>query len=94
VINDPSSYWSLRSSHELSEHIQLDWTLRYNGSMPKPYVPSYHELDANLVWKVQPNIDVALAGENLLHARHAEWGAYPGRSVFERRAVLKLTMRY
>jgi len=94
VINDPSSYWQLRSSHELSEHIQLDWTLRYNGSMPKPYVPSYHELDANLVWKVQPNIDVALAGENLLHAHHAEWGAYPGRSVFERRAVLKLTMRY
>jgi len=94
VINDPSSYWSVRSSHELSEHVQFDWTLRYNGSMPKPYVPSYHELDANLVWKIQPDIDVALAGENLLHAHHAEWGAYPGRSVFERRAVLKLTMRY
>ena len=94
VINDPSSYWSLRSSHELSEQVQLDWTLRYNGSMPKPYVPSYHELDANLVWNVRPNINVALAGENLLHAHHAEWGATPGRSVFARRAVLKLTMRY
>ncbi|WP_083941214.1 TonB-dependent receptor plug domain-containing protein [Pseudoduganella violaceinigra] len=94
VINDPSSYWQLRSSHELGEHLQLDWTLRYNGSMPKPYVPSYHELDANLVWQVRPEIEVALAGQNLLHTRHAEWGAYPGRSVFERRAVLKLTMRY
>jgi iron complex outermembrane receptor protein len=94
VINDPSSYWQLRSSQELAERVQLDWTLRYNGSLPKPYVPSYHELDANLVWKVQPNIDLALAGQNLLHARHGEWGAYPGRNVFERRAVLKLTMRY
>jgi len=94
VINDPHSYWQLRSSHEIGEHIQFDWTLRYNGSMPKPYVPSYHELDANLVWKAGPNIDVALAGQNLLHARHGEWGGYPGRNVFERRAILKLTMRY
>lgn len=94
VINDPSSYWSLRSSHEIGEHVQLDWTLRYNGSMPKPHVPSYHELDVNMVWKVRPNIDLALAGQNLLHSRHAEWGPSPNRSVFERRAVLKLTMRY
>lgn len=48
VINDPHSYWQLRSSHEIGEHMQFDWTLRYNGSMPKPHVPSYHELDANL----------------------------------------------
>ena len=94
VINDPSSYWQLRSSHELGDHLQLDCTLRYNGSMPKPHVPSYHELDMNLVWKALPNVDVALAGQNLLHSRHAEWGAAPGRSVFERRAILKLTMRY
>ena len=94
VINDPHSYWQLRSSHEIGEHMQLDWTLRYNGSMPKPYVPSYHELDVNWVWKARPNLDVALAGQNLLHARHGEWGGAPGRNVFERRAVLKLTMRY
>jgi iron complex outermembrane receptor protein len=94
VINDPSSYWQLRSSHELGDQLQLDCTLRYNGSMPKPHVPSYHELDVNLVWKALPNVDVALAGQNLLHSRHAEWGAAPGRSVFERRAILKLTMRY
>lgn len=94
AINDPPSTWQLRSSHEIGEHMQFDWTLRYNGSMPKPHVPSYHELDANLVWKASPNIDVALAGQNLLHARHGEWGGYPGRNVFERRAVLKLTMRY
>ncbi len=94
VINDPSSYWQLRSSHELGEQLQLDWTLRYTGGMPKPSVPSYHELDMNLVWRARPNMEIALAGQNLLHARHAEWGAAPGRSVFERRAILKLTMRY
>lgn len=94
VINDPSSYWQLRSSHELGERMQLDWLLRYTGSLPKPHVPSYHELDVNWVWKVRPHIELALAGQNLLHARHAESGALPGRSEFERRAVLKLTVRY
>ncbi|XLZ72144.1 TonB-dependent receptor [Massilia sp. SR12] len=94
AINDPSSYWQLRSSHELGDTMQLDWTLRYNGSLPQPHVPSYHELDVNWIWKVRPNIELALAGHNLLHARHAEFGALPGRSVFERRAVLQLTMRY
>lgn len=74
--------------------MQLDWTLRYTGSLPRPSVPSYHELDVNWVWKVRPQIELALAGHNLLHARHAEFGALPGRSVIERRAVLKLTMRY
>lgn len=94
AINDPSSYWQLRSSHELGDTMQLDWTLRYTGSLPQPYVPSYHELDVNWVWRVRPHIELALAGHNLLHARHAEYGALPGRSMIERRAVLKLTMRY
>ncbi|WP_374583884.1 TonB-dependent receptor plug domain-containing protein [Pseudoduganella sp.] len=94
AINDPSSYWQLRSSHELGDSMQLDWTLRYTGSLPKPHVPSYHELDVNWVWRVRPHIELALAGHNLLHARHAEYGDLPGRSMFERRAVLKLTMRY
>ncbi|MCE3261857.1 MAG: TonB-dependent receptor [Pseudoduganella sp.] len=94
VINDPHGYWQLRSSHELSDSMQLDWTLRYSGSLPKPQVPSYHELDVHWVWKVRPNTDLALTGQNLLHARHAEFGGLPGRSLLERRARLELRMRY
>jgi len=37
---------------------------------------------------------VALIGQNLLHASHPEFGALPGRSMFERSAQLKLTWRF
>lgn len=94
AINDPSSYWQVRSSHELGDTMQLDWALRYTGSMPRPHVPSYHELDVHWIWKARPNLELALSGQNLLHSRHAEYGGAPGRSMFERTVLLKMTMRY
>jgi iron complex outermembrane receptor protein len=91
---DPSHYWQLRSSHDLSASMQLDWTLRHVGALPRPAVPSYNELDLQWLWKATPNIDVALIGQNLLHRSHAEFGAASTRSVFERAAVLKITVRF
>jgi hypothetical protein len=40
-------------------------------------VPSYFELDARLAWRVTKNIEVAVAGQNLLHDHHPEYG-FPG----------------
>ncbi len=94
ATNDPDHYWQLRSSHDLPHDMQLDWTLRYVGALPEPAVPSYYELDAQWVWKAAPNVDVALIGQNLLHRAHPEFGALPGRSVFERSALLKVTLRF
>jgi iron complex outermembrane receptor protein len=94
ATGDPQKYWHLRSSHDLPANMQLDWTLRYVGSLPRPAVPSYRELDLQWLWRARPNVDVALIGQNLLHRSHAEFGAASGRSVFERQAVLKLTVRF
>ncbi|TWI69990.1 iron complex outermembrane receptor protein [Pseudoduganella lurida] len=94
ATSDPGKYWQLRSSHDLPANMQLDWTLRYVGSLPRPAVPSYRELDLQWLWRARPNIDVALIGQNLLHGSHAEFGTATGRSVFERSAVLKLTVRF
>ncbi|MBB3221864.1 TonB-dependent receptor plug domain-containing protein [Pseudoduganella umbonata] len=91
---DPSHYWQLRSSHDLPGDMQLDWTLRRVGALPRPAVPSYHELDLQWLWKATRNLDVALIGQNLLHRSHPEFGAAPNRSVFERTAVLRLTYRF
>ena len=91
---DPSQYWQLRSSHDLPGDMQLDWTLRRVGALPRPAVPSYHELDLQWLWRATRNLDVALIGQNLLHRSHAEFGAAPNRSVFERTAVLRLTYRF
>ena len=91
---DPGHYWQLRSSHDLPGDMQLDWTLRQVGALPRPAVPSYYELDLQWLWKATRNLDVALIGQNLLHRSHPEFGAAPNRSVFERTAVLRLTYRF
>lgn len=91
---DPRHYWQLHSSHDLGDDMQLDWTLRKVGALPRPSVPSYHELDVQWLWKATRNLDVALIGQNLLHRSHPEFGAAPNRSVFERTAVLRLTYRF
>jgi iron complex outermembrane receptor protein len=93
ATNDPRSHWMLRSSHELPSNMQFDWTLRRMGRLPHPAVPAYHELDVHWLWRLRPNLDLALIGQNLLHRSHAEFGALPGRSVFERNVLLKLTLR-
>jgi iron complex outermembrane receptor protein len=46
------------------------------------------------MWKPTHNIDVALIGQNLLHASHPEFGGAAGRSLYERSAQLKLTWRF
>jgi iron complex outermembrane receptor protein len=94
ATNDPNTHWLLRSSHDISARNQLDWTLRYTGKLANPKVPAYYELDMQWTWKPMHNLDVALIGQNLLHSRHVEFGAAPGRSVFARSALLKLTWRF
>lgn len=90
---DPKRRYQLRSSHDLGSSQQLDLTLRYNSALNKPAVPSYHELDAQWLWKVRPDIDIAVIGQNLLHSAHGEWGD-AARSVYERTALLKIVKRF
>jgi iron complex outermembrane receptor protein len=92
--NDPGRHWLLRVSKDISDNNQDDATLRYQGSLPKPAVPAYYEMDLRWLWTVVPNTEVALIGQNLLHQSHAEFGGAPNRSVIERSVLLKLTQRF
>lgn len=94
ATNDPQRHAMLRSSHDISERVHLDMTLRHVGSLPQPFVPSYRELDLRLGWAARPDLELAIAGDNLLHASHAEFGNAPGRSVIERNLSLQLTYRF
>jgi iron complex outermembrane receptor protein len=94
ATNDPSHHWLLRSSVDLSERWMLDLHLRHSAALPQPAVAAYSELDAQLLWKPRPDIDVALLGQNLLHRSHVEFGGGAGRSVLERAVLLKLTKRF
>jgi iron complex outermembrane receptor protein len=92
--NDPGRHWLLRVSKDFSDTSQVDATLRYQGSLPAPAVPAYYEMDVRWMWNVLPNTELALVGQNLLHASHVEFGGAPGASVFERGLLLKLTQRF
>ncbi|NNG23287.1 TonB-dependent receptor plug domain-containing protein [Telluria aromaticivorans] len=84
ATNDPRSYWTLRSSHELRPGLGADLMLRRVARLPQPAVPGYHELDARIAWQARPELELSLVGRNLLHARHPEFGAADLRQLAER----------
>src|SRR3569832_1005314 len=94
ATNDPSQYWMLRSSYDISEQLEFDATLRHVGALPKPLVPSYYEMDMRLGWKPQRNLELAIIGQNLLHSSHPEFGTDPARSLIERSVMLQAVLHY
>ena len=91
---DPEQQFSLHSSMDLPQHVELDTGLRWvdtlhNNDGPTPgTVPSYFEMDVRLGWHVTPHLELSIVGQNLLHDEHAEYG-FPsstrgeiGRSVY------------
>jgi iron complex outermembrane receptor protein len=94
ATNDPSHYWSLRSSHDLADDLQADVTLRRVGSLPQPAVPAYSELDARLAWQPRPALELSLNGQNLLHRSHPEFGPAGTRQMIARTVSVKLALRF
>jgi iron complex outermembrane receptor protein len=94
ATSDPELRWTLRSSHDISDRQILDVSLRYESRLAMPAVPSYYEMDVQWSWRLPRDVDISVLGQNLLHARHAEYGAAPNRSVFPRTVLLKIGKRF
>ena len=93
--NDPEHRFSLRSSHDLPGHLELDAWLRYVGGLPSPKVDGYTELDLRLGWRIAEGLELSLTGRNLLRASHEEFGpATPFREEVERSVHGKATWRF
>jgi iron complex outermembrane receptor protein len=98
---DPRGQLSLRSALNLPRHTEfmaaLRWvdTLHTNNGPTPGTVPSYFELDTRLAWHVSARLELSLAGQNLLHDRHPEYGfPDPARAEIERSGYAKLAWRY
>lgn len=85
--NDPRQQFQIRSSMDLADNIALDVGLRRVGRLPDPATRAYAELDARLAWTPMAGLELAIAGANLLHARHPEYA--PAAEV--RRSVMLQT---
>lgn len=88
--NDPSHWWSLRSSLDVMPALAWDVSLRHVGSRPDPRVPAYTAVDTRLAWRARPGLELSLVVRNLLDPGHAEWGDADDRTEFGRAASLQL----
>ncbi|HEX2854626.1 MAG TPA: TonB-dependent receptor [Opitutaceae bacterium] len=99
--SDPEHQLSLRSSVDLSESVEFDAGLRWvdtlvnnNNGVPGT-VPSYLELDVRVAWRPTPRLELSIAGQNLLHSRHPEFGLTgPLREEIKRSVHGKISWRY
>ena len=57
-------------------------------------VLGYAELDAKLTWQPTANLGLSVVGQNLLHRRHAEFGASAARREFQRGVYGALEWRF
>jgi iron complex outermembrane receptor protein len=93
--NDPSHLFGFRTDVDLPRRVELSLFLRSIGALPNPRVPGYTELNGRLGWRATRNFDVAIAGQDLLHDHHPEFGAAaPFRVEFERSIRVQATFRY
>ncbi|MEK7408086.1 MAG: TonB-dependent receptor [Acidobacteriota bacterium] len=78
--DSPEHQAHLRSYLDLPKHLSFDAALYRVGSLPapggllaRPVVPAYTRVDTRLGWRPTPKLELSLAVENLLDARHAEF---------------------
>jgi iron complex outermembrane receptor protein len=92
--HDPSQYGTLRQSLDLPAHLQVDLGFRYVGQIVNLTVPAYGELDGHLAWQATPAVEFSIAGQNLLHPHHAEFGIPATRMDATRGVIGKLVLRF
>src|SRR6266508_2967292 len=80
----PDRQLFVHSSVDLPAHLRLDAGLRAIGDSPRRQVPAYSELNARLTWQPTAKLNLSVVGQNLLHRRHAEFGAPATRREIER----------
>jgi len=80
----PDRQLFLHSSVDLPARLRLDAGFRAIAGIANQQVPAYAELNVKLTWQPVPSVDLALVGQNLLHRRHAEFGAATTRKSVER----------
>ncbi|MEX0612712.1 MAG: TonB-dependent receptor, partial [Pirellulales bacterium] len=71
--SSPHNQVFLMSSHDLTDHIQLDVISRYIDKLPFQNVAGYIALDVRLAWRPNSCTEVAVVGQNLLDSHHPEF---------------------
>jgi iron complex outermembrane receptor protein len=84
LSNDPNQQWLLRSSFNPGSDHELDTIVRHVGALPNPSVPAYTAVDVRYAWRVRPDLEWSVLGQNLFDRRHGEFNPPASRREFER----------
>jgi iron complex outermembrane receptor protein len=94
----PRHQAGFRASFDLPRRFRLDAQLRRVSAIRRlpPVVsgeglPGYHELDMRFAWDAWRQLELSVVGQNLLHARHVEFGPPDQRGEIERGVYGKAT---
>lgn len=68
----PQQSAGVRLSVQPLDPLSVDAFVRYVDRLPAVKVPQYTEMNLRVGWQFRPELGLALVGENLLDARHAE----------------------
>lgn len=89
----PQHQFQLHSFVRLPRNLEFDVSLYHVSRVV--LVPSYTRVDARLGWRVSDNLELSLAGQNLLDPRHPEFGGSDAvRRQVKRSAYGKITWRF
>jgi iron complex outermembrane receptor protein len=88
--NDPTNWWSLRSSWDLSDAVQLDLSVRHVSALPDPASPAYTTSDVRVGWSWR-QFEFSVLAQDLFGPEHQEFG--PTSTGYGRGLYLKLTWR-
>ncbi|UVW28486.1 TonB-dependent siderophore receptor [Massilia sp. H6] len=86
---DPEHTLQLRSHYAVDERREVDVALRKVAALENPAVPDYWALDARFGWRLAPNLELSLVGQNL-NGGHGENGRRETRAELGRRVGVKL----
>jgi iron complex outermembrane receptor protein len=68
----PEHLAQLRTSLKVAAGVRLDAALYYADRIPRLGIDAYERLDLGVAWRVRPELELALRGQNLLEAEHLE----------------------
>jgi iron complex outermembrane receptor protein len=89
---DPAHTAQLRSSYSIDDARELELAVRNAGALAIGPVPGYTAVDARFGWRVTPNLELSVSGQNL-NGSHAEFGGIETRIEVPRTVAVKLVWR-
>jgi iron complex outermembrane receptor protein len=92
----PAHQWRFASDNTLPWSLQFNLNVFRVGRLAAFSVPAYTRVDTRLYYKFSPKLSLGVVGQNLLEARHREFGTADGATARDipRSTYLRLTWQF